>query len=218
MIEAFIFDIDGTVVDSVDLHAAAWQDAFEHFGKNLDFQIVRNQIGKGGDQLLPTFLSKAEISQYGEALKMYRDAHFKKQYLNRVKPFSKVRELFQRLKDSGKKVAIGSSAHEEELNHYLKLCQVEKLVDAITCADDAEKSKPHPDIFEAALAKLGETPERTIVVGDSPYDVEAANKIRMRTICVLCGGFSKSSLEKAGAVAIYNSPSDLLLNLDISQF
>ncbi|MBS1955240.1 MAG: HAD family hydrolase [Cyanobacteria bacterium SZAS-4] len=216
MIEAIIFDIDGTLVDSVDLHAHAWQDAFEHFGKNIDFQVIRDQIGKGGDQLLPTFLSKDEISKFGDQLKQYRGEHFKKHYLQKVKPFSKVRELFQYARKDNKKIAIGSSAHEDELQHYLKLCKIDDLVDAVTCADDADKSKPHPDIFEAALAKLGETPQRTIVIGDSPYDAEAANKISMRTIGVLCGGFKRETLEEAGVVEIFDSPTDLLQKYDQS--
>lgn len=216
MIEAIIFDIDGTLVDSVDHHAKAWQDAFEHYGKNIDFQKIRNQIGKGGDQLLPTFLTKAEIDQFGDALKTYRAEIFKKNYIAKVKPFPRVRELFERIKKDGKRIGIGSSAHKSELDHYLKLCKVDDLVDAATSADDADKSKPHPDIFEAALSKLGETPERTIVVGDSPYDAEAANKIRMRTIGMLCGGFDKEKLEHAGVVEIFLAPADLLQKYDQS--
>lgn len=216
MIEAIIFDIDGTLVDSVDLHAHAWQDAFAHFGREFDFKAVRDQIGKGGDQLIPTFLSKEETKQIGEQLKNYRSDLFKSKYLQRVKPFSKVRELFEHVLADGKKIAIGSSAHKEELEHYLDLCHVSDLVDTATSADDADKSKPHPDIFEAALQKLGETPERTIVIGDSPYDAEAANKISLRTIGVLCGGFEREVLEKAGVVAIFDGPADLLAKYDQS--
>lgn len=210
MFEAVIFDVDGTIVDSVELHAKAWQDAFEKFGKYIDLQTMHDQIGKGGDQILPTFLSKNEIKLFGEKMKEYRSEHFKKNYLPKVKPFSRVRDLFQRIKNDGKKIGIGSSAHEDELHHYLKLCNVEDLADISTCADDADKSKPHPDIFEVALSKLGETPERTLVIGDSPYDAEAAGKISMRTIGFLCGGFGRGVLEKAGVIDIFESPSDLL--------
>ena len=214
MFEAVIFDIDGTLVDSVDLHARAWQDAFAHFGKNISFETMHDQIGKGGDQILPTFLSKAEIDLFGEQMKEYRGEHFKRNYLAKVKPFSRVRELFERIKDDGKKIAIGSSAHEDELNHYLKLCEVDDLADVLTCADDADKSKPHPDIFEVALSKLGETPSRTIVIGDSPYDAQAASKISMRTIGVLCGGFSREILERAGVIAVFENPAEILQKYD----
>lgn len=216
VIEAIIFDIDGTLVDSVDYHAQAWQDAFNQYGKNFQFQTIRYQIGKGGDQILPTFLTKSEIDQFGEALKQQRSEIFKKHYLARVKPFASVRALFEHIKNDGKRIGIGSSAKKDELEYYLKLCHVSDLVDAATSADDADKSKPHPDIFEAALNKLGETPHRTIVVGDSPYDAEAANKISMRTIGLLCGGFARETLEKAGVVEIFETPSDLLKNYELS--
>lgn len=209
-IQAVIFDVDGTLVDSVHQHAQAWQDAFDRFGKCLDFETVRNQIGKGGDQILPTFLSKSEIQSFGDELKEYRGKHFKEVYLHKIKPFAKVRDLFEHIIDTGKRTAVGSSAHSDELDHYLELCGVADLVDVKTCADDADRSKPHPDIFEAALSKLGETPSRTMVVGDSPYDAEAALKINLKAIGFLSGGFDREWLEKSGFCAIFANPSDLL--------
>ncbi|HEY9733508.1 MAG TPA: HAD family hydrolase [Drouetiella sp.] len=216
MIEAIIFDVDGTLVDSVDYHARAWQAAFEHFGKNVSFETIRDQIGKGGDHILPTFFSESEVERIGEALKKYRGDFFKKHYLPKVKPFSSVQKLFQHLKDQGKRLGIGSSAHSEELNHYLQICKIENLVDVSTSADDADRSKPDPDIFEAALSKLGETPDRTVVIGDSPFDAEAANKISMRTIGFLCGGFEKAKLEQVGMIELFEGPADLLQNYNRS--
>lgn len=217
MFKAVIFDVDGTLVDSVDLHARAWQEAFAHFGKHFDFERVRSQIGKGGDQLMPVFLSEAELDEFGEELEKYRGELFKREYLPRVKGFPRVRELFQRVKDEGLQIALASSAKGEELQAYKKLARIEDLVEEETSADDAEKSKPHPDIFEAALERLGDVqPSEAIVVGDTPYDAEAASKAGVKTVGLLSGGFPEKDLRAAGCIRIYKDPADLLANYDSS--
>ena len=217
MIKAVIFDIDGTLVDSVDLHARAWQEAFRHFGREVAYERVRHQIGKGGDQLLPVFFSKAELEEFGEELEKYRGDLFKREYLPRVRAFPKVRELFARIKQDGKRIALASSAKEEELQAYKEIAHIADLIEEETSADDADKSKPHPDIFEAALAQLGDVQtNEVLVVGDTPYDAEAAGKANLRTIGVLCGGFPEAELRAAGCIAIYESPADLLAHYDES--
>jgi HAD superfamily hydrolase (TIGR01549 family) len=217
MIKAVIFDIDGTLVDSVDLHAQAWKGAFKHFGKDIPYQQVRHQIGKGGDQLLPVFFSREELEEFGEELEEYRSKIFKRDYLPRVRVFPQVRELFLRIKEDGKRIALASSAKEEELEVYKKLAHIEDLVEEETSADDAERSKPHPDIFKATLDQLGDIDaSEAVVVGDTPYDAEAAGKARLRTIGVRCGGFPEEELLAAGAIAIYDGPADLLAHYDES--
>jgi HAD superfamily hydrolase (TIGR01549 family) len=215
MIKAIIFDIDGTLVDSVDLHAQAWKEAFKHFGKDIPFEDVRHQIGKGGDQLLPVFFSKEELKKFGEEMEKYRGQLFKRDFLPKVKPFPKVRELFQRIISDDLRIALASSAKEEELKEYKKIAHIEDLVEEETSADDADKSKPHPDIFEAALERLGDIkPSEAIVVGDTPYDAQAAGKIPLRTIGVLCGGFPEAELKAAGCIEIYKDPADLLAHYE----
>ena len=217
MVKAVIFDIDGTLIDSVDLHARAWQEAFAHFGKQFDFGRVRYQIGKGGDQLLPVFLSEDEIEKFGDELTEYRGELFKREYLPRVVAFPRVRELFERILSEGKRVALASSAKKDELSEYKRIANIEDLVEEEASADDAEKSKPHPDIFEAALEQLGGVePADAIVIGDTPYDAEAARKAGVRTIGVLSGGFPEEDLRAAGCVRIYKDAADLLLNYDTS--
>ena len=217
MIKAVIFDVDGTLVDSVDLHARAWQEAFAHFGKQFDFERVRSQIGKGGDQLMPVFLSKEELDDFGEELEEYRGELFKREYLPRVKGFPEVRELFQKLKDEGLKLALASSAKGDELKAYKERAHIEDLVEEETSSDDAEKSKPHPDIFEAALERLGDVrPAEAVVVGDTPYDAEAAGKAGVKTVGLLSGGFPEEDLRAAGCVRIYRDPADLLANYEDS--
>jgi HAD superfamily hydrolase (TIGR01549 family) len=218
MAQAIIFDIDGTLLDSVDLHAQAWQEAFRHFGYEIPFSEIRSQIGKGGDQLLPVFLNPADLKEKGESIQEYRSSLFQERYLPQVKPFPCVRELFQKIKESGQSVALASSAKGDELKQFEKIAGIDDLVEVETSSADAKKSKPHPDIFEAALDRLGDhvRRENVIVVGDSPHDAEAAGKAGLRTVGVRCGGFPEDALRRAGCIAIYDSPEDLLRNYEQS--
>lgn len=210
-LKAVVFDVDGTLIDSVDVHAEAWIEAFAEIGHVVRFGDVRRQIGKGGDQLMPVFLSKAEIEQFGEKLEERRGALLKERYLPRIKPFAAVRELLQRVIADGKAIALASSAKEDELEQYKKIANIADLIDVETSSDDAQKSKPHPDIFQAVLARLDNAPpEQVIVIGDTPYDAEAAGKAGLRTIGLLCGGWSEDELKRAGCVAVFRDPADLL--------
>lgn len=215
MVEAVIFDIDGTLLDSVDLHAQAWVEAFKDYGHDVEFQAVRDQIGKGGDQLMPVFLSPSEIDARGEELQKRRSEIFKERYLSKVRAFPEVRSLFQRLLDDGIQIALASSAKGDELEAYKRIAGIEDLIDAETSSDDADKSKPHPDIFEAAIQRLGGVPRASIyVVGDTPYDAEAATKAGVRTIGVTCGGWSEEELKRSGCTEVYEDPADLLGRYD----
>lgn len=211
MIRAAIFDLDGTLVDSNDLHVQAWQETFRHFGKEIPVERLREQIGKGGDQYLPVFLDEREMREFGKQADELRGEIFKKKYLAKVRPFSRVRELLERVRSEGKKVVLTSSGKEDEVAHYQKLAGIEGLVDSQTSADDVAQSKPKADVFIAALRKLGHlAPEEAIAIGDTPYDLEAAKKVNLATIALLCGGFPEDELRDAGAVAIFHDPADLL--------
>ncbi len=211
MPKAVIFDVDGTLVDSVDLHARAWQDAFAEFGHEIALGELRGQIGKGGDQLMPVFLSPDELEQRGKALESRRSEILKERYLGRVTVFPQVRALFKRIRQDGTRIILASSAKSDELATYKKIARIGDLIDAETSSDDAKKSKPHPDIFEAALATIpGLDASDAIVIGDTPYDAEAATKANLRVVGVLCGGFPEADLREAGCIAIYADPEQLL--------
>lgn len=216
---AAILDIDGTLVDSVDIHAEVWQRVLAEFGKKVSFTDVRRQIGKGSDTLLPEFLAKEELEQKGKKISEERAELFKREYLSRVRPFPKVPDLLRRMRREGIRIALASSSKADEVAHYKKLCGLEDLVEAETSADEAEKSKPHPDIFEAALGKLpGLAPGEALAVGDTPYDAEAAAKSGIQTIGLLSGGFPEEDIRKAGAIAIYRDCADLLERFESSPF
>ncbi|MDE1180996.1 HAD family hydrolase [Paraburkholderia sp.] len=216
MTQAAIFDIDGTLVDSVDLHARAWQEAFSEFGHDVSFEQARGQIGKGGDQLLPVFLSEADRHAHGDALEAWRGERFKSRYLPMVRPFSCVPDLLLRARDAGLRIAVASSAKQDELKIYLEIAGITRLIDRRTSSDDVTQSKPAPDIFKAALTRLAIDATDAVAIGDTPFDAEAAKKTGIRTIGVLCGGFTEESLRVAGCAAVYPGPAALLACFDAS--
>ena len=217
MIKAVIFDVDGTLIDSVEVHAKAWVWAFARHGHDIPLDDLKAQIGKGADQLMPEYMTPEQIEKYGKKLEEDRQMFFKDEYYEHLKPFPMVRELFERIVADGKKIVLASSAKKDELEHYEELANVRDLIGASTSADDAEKSKPHPDIFHAAMEKLeGIECAEAIVVGDTPWDSLAAAKAGLKTIGLLCGGFEEEKLKEAGCVAIYKNPADLLTHYEAS--
>ena len=217
LVQNVIFDMDGTLVDSVDEHAEAWRRAFLEFGRDVPFAHVRSQIGKGSDQLLPVFFTEDELEKFGQELSDYRSALFKREFMPKLRPFPQVRELFLRLREDGFKLALASSAKEDELQRYMKLCRIEGLVHEQTSKDDASKSKPHPDIFDAALEKLGRPDAHSVVViGDTPFDALAAGKLGLPSVGLRCGGFPEDDLRTAGCRDIYQDPAELLARYNAS--
>ncbi len=217
MAKAVIFDVDGTLVDTVDLHAASWVEAFRHFGREVGHAEVRHQIGKGGDQLMPVFLPPEVVERQGKAMESFRKQLYMREMIGRARGFPGVAELFRRIRADGRRVILASSGKPDELEHYKTLAGIEDLVDAATTSEDAERSKPYPDIFQAALGRIAPiAPEEAIVVGDTPYDAEAAAEAGLRTVGVLCGGFPEADLRAAGCVRIYRDPADLLARYDSS--
>jgi len=192
-----LLDIDGTLVDSNDKHADCWVEAFAHFGKRVEWRDVRAQIGKGGDLLVPDTLNAREMRTFGEALKEYRGELWKGRYMKTVQPFPHAREAIHRLHDRGIKLAFASSSNPDEVEYYVELLGAAGLLEGSTSKEDAQFSKPSPEIFQAALERTGASPERTFAVGDTPYDVLAAHRIPLPIIAVLSGGFPRELLGKA---------------------
>jgi len=216
MIKAIFFDVDGTLVDSNEQHVTAWHDAFEERGLHVGRDAIREQIGKGGDLLVPALVPDAD-EDLREALSERHGALFKGEHLDGVEPFPAAAALVRRVHESGRKVVLASSADAKEVEHYIEQLGIKNALDAMTTIDDAETSKPAGDIFAAALAKVKPlTPDEVIVVGDTPYDVEAASKCGIRTVAVRSGRFSDDVLRDAGAIALYDDVAALLAGFDES--
>jgi HAD superfamily hydrolase (TIGR01549 family) len=196
-LQAVLLDIDGTLIDSNDMHAKCWVEAFAHFGKDVPWDVIRAQIGKGGDLLVPDTLNAREMRDIGEPLKEYRGELWKREYMKSVRPFPGAVEAMRGIADRGVKIAFASSSNPDEVEYYVELLGVEDLLEVTTSKEDAQFSKPSPEIFQAALERVKSDPARTLVVGDTPYDILAAHRIPVPIAAVLCGGFPRESLAKA---------------------
>jgi HAD superfamily hydrolase (TIGR01509 family) len=213
---AVILDVDGTLVDSNDAHAHAWVEAFAEHGVAVAFDSVRRSIGMGGDKLMPQVSGIEEDSDLGSGIASRRGEIFKAKYLAGVRPFPRTRELIERLLTDGFVLAVASSAQEDELEPLLQRAGVADLVPRRTSSDDAEHSKPDPDIVVAAMRQAGCEPARTIMLGDTAYDIAAAKRAGIEIIGLECGGWTREAL--AGAVEVYEDPADLLAQYEASAF
>jgi HAD superfamily hydrolase (TIGR01509 family) len=214
--DAVLLDIDGTLVDSNGAHAAAWSDAFAAHGRHHPPDQIRPLIGKGGDKLLRELASLDDQSGEGKTISEQRAEIFRTRYLPAVKPTPGAEQFVEWLIESGLKVVVATSAKQEEVKGLLAICGAEALLSDATTSDDAERSKPDPDIVAAALEKSGATPDRAAMIGDTPYDIEAARRAGIVTIALRCGGWDDASLQ--GSIAIYDDPKDLQDRLAESPF
>lgn len=209
-----IFDVDGTLIDSNDAHARAWIQAFADHGITVTYEPVRRAIGMGGDKLMPLVAGIEEDSPQGKQIIERRKQIFKELWLPRLQPFAGARELVEQLSRSGFVLAIASSASEEELDPLLEAARVADLIPTRTSSDDADRSKPDPDIVAAAIKRAGCAKEMTVMIGDTPYDVEAATRAGIQIIGLMCGGWTREDLK--GAVAVYADPAELLREYESS--
>lgn len=198
-----LLDVDGTLVDSNEQHVHAWKDAFQSHGRLVTVEQIRAQIGKGGDQLVPAILPQAEGEERA-SIAAWHDEIFASHFLERIPAFPGATDFVRYLHEAGYEVVLASSAKRREVEHYIRLLDIESCLTAITTADDVSKSKPAPDIFDAALGKLhSPSPEASCAVGDTPYDLIAASACKMPSIALLSGGFSAAVLKQERPRAIY---------------
>jgi HAD superfamily hydrolase (TIGR01509 family) len=214
-LRAVLLDVDGTLVDSNESHARAWADVLRNHGwADITWQQILPLIGMGGDKLLPEITGIEIESPRGKALARERIEHFLIYYAPSIAPFPKVRELFEALHAHGLMRVIATSADDKELNEMLDRAGVADLVSQETTSDDAERSKPDPDIIHAALVRSGVHAREAIMIGDTPYDVAAAKRAGVQMIAVRSGGWGDAAL--GAADAIYADVAELLQFLEES--
>jgi HAD superfamily hydrolase (TIGR01509 family) len=209
-----LLDMDGTLIDSNEAHARAWERAFAANGQPVAYEEIRRRIGMGGDNLIPAILGIEKESELGTRISERRSEIYRNESLPHIRPFPGVRPLLERMREAGLLLAIATSSPDEELDPALDITGIRDLLEERTSADDAESSKPDPDIVHAALDRLGLRPEETVMLGDTPYDIAAAGRAGLGVIAFRCGGFSDEDL--AGALAIFDGPADLLERWDES--
>ena len=205
---AVLLDVDGTLVDSNDAHAMSWVDTLTDHGYDVTFQRVRELIGKGGDKLLPETTRIEKESEEGRRLAKHRNAVFTEKYLPSLRAFPGARELLQTLRHRGVELVVATSAGAREVAAILEVAHLDDLLPLKTSSDEADASKPDPDIVQAALRKAGCRPKEALMLGDTPYDVEAAAKAGVDVIALRCGGWSDADL--AGALEIHDDAAALL--------
>lgn len=204
-----LLDVDGTLLLSVDAHARAWSDALREAGHAVAPERVRPLIGMGGDRVLPRLVPGLEEDDpKGTHIAQRRSEIFLERYAPELKAAPGARPLLERMQADGLQLVIASSAKADELGVLLERAGVADLIRLKTTSDDAEDSKPAPDIVSAALDNGRLRADEAVMLGDSPYDIEAAARAGVAVIAVRCGGFPDDTLR--GALAIYDDPAHLL--------
>ena len=208
---AAILDVDGTLVDTNYHHALSWYRAFRGHGIRLPIWRLHRGVGMGGDKFVAALAGDEVEERLGDVLRADWERIFD-ELIPEVEPLAGARELIVDLKERGHTVVLASSSIEKHLDAFLDKLAARELVDGWTTKDDVDNSKPDPDLVNAALEKAGA--DDAVLVGDTPWDVEAARNAGVDTICLLTGGFSEAELAEAGAVAVFDSIDDLRTRLD----
>lgn len=207
-VRGVIFDVDGTLVDSNDAHANAWVDAFREAGFDVAFARIRDMIGMGGDKIIPDVTGWDAKSAEAKALAARRGDIFNERYLPTLEPFPDVRALFERMRADGLELSIATSAKPDELEKLLRIANVADLVSETASKKKGERSKPDPDIVETAVGRSDFDAVQLVMVGDTPYDIEASGRAGVRSIAFRCGGWPDDRLR--GATQIYDGAWDML--------
>jgi HAD superfamily hydrolase (TIGR01509 family) len=208
-----ILDIDGTLVDTNYQHALGWYRAFRRHGIVMPVWRIHRHLGMGGDQLVEALTDERTENELGDQLRE-AEKEFYLELIDEVEPMEGSRELIAELGRRGHIVVLASSAKEDEVEHYLDLLDARDLADAWTTSADVEETKPAPDLVDSALAKVGGSADDAVMIGDTPWDVKAAERAGVGTWAVLTGGFAIEELTESGAREVFESVADLRAALD----
>ena len=208
-----ILDIDGTLVDTNYHHAIAWFRAFRQHGIVLPIWRIHRHIGMGGDQLIGALTDERFEEREGDSIRAAEKVLYM-ELIGEVEPMQGARQLLEEIKRRGHSVVLASSAKADEVEHYVELLDARTIADAWTTSADVEQTKPQPDLVNSALQKAQADAKDAVMVGDTPWDVQAAKSAKVPTIAVRTGGFGQDELEEAGAAAVFESVAELLERID----
>jgi HAD superfamily hydrolase (TIGR01509 family) len=208
---AVLFDVDGTLVDTNYLHVLAWRRVFlEHDDPEITAARIHRLVGMGTDELLETLCGGPRPELKEERARRFEELK------GEIRPFPRAADLLRAVHDRGIRVVLATSADKDDLEALLEAIDADDAIDAVTSAGEVDKAKPHPDLFDVALQEAGTSPDATVVVGDTVWDIKAAKRAGLPCVAVTSGGISRAELEAAGAVAVYDDVATLLDELDRS--
>jgi HAD superfamily hydrolase (TIGR01549 family) len=215
MPSAALLDADGTLIDAVYQHTLTWQRAFARHGYSVPAWRCHRHIGMGGDQIVTALAGEEAEEEDGESLRETEGALFD-ELIDEVQGLPGARDLVEALKQRGLTVVVASSGSESHIERHLGELGIAETIDGYTTSDEVDRTKPHPDLIETALERAGT--RDAVMLGDSTWDVEAAERAGIETVGLLCGGFSERELREAGAAAVYATPAELCEQLGDSPF
>ena len=216
-LDAIIFDLDGTLVDTNATHVEAWRRVFESFGYRVAPDRIFVEVGKGGDKLIPSIFGQQVMKEQGKAMSDAHPKEFAKlARQNGLKSFPGARELPAEVRRRGLTSVLATSSGEDHLKVIEETSglNVRSEVDEVVTADDAAESKPAPDLVRSAVRKAGVSPAQCAMVGDTIWDVESTKAAGVVCLALICGGNSADALRGAGARGVWRDPADLLEHLD----
>ena len=207
-----MIDVDGTLIDTNYHHVVAWDLAFDRIGSFVPTNVLHRHVGMGGDQFVAAVAGDQLERDRGDEVRSLHDEIYRERFIDHVRPFPDARPCLVRLKDLGLRIVLASSARQDEIERYLDLLDARDLCDAWTSSADVERTKPHPDLLEVAIDKIGAEP--AFLIGDSVWDCEAANRIELPTLALLTGGFGRDELEAAGAADVFDDLPAMLARIE----
>jgi len=216
MFSGFIFDVEGTLIDCVPQNLKSLQEALNGFGHQVPYTMLQLYSGLDGDQTLQLVVPEADEGHRKAILKA-RGMIYEEKYLGSVRSFAGVGDVFQSIAERGGRIALATDCKGPELKHYLSLLKVDEFISATACGDDVEHGKPDPRLVGMALRKLGLSAFEAVMIGDTPYDAEAALEAGAAAACVLTGGFAAEALVEAGCFAVAEDLRALLPRLTRSE-
>ena len=212
----YIFDVEGTLVDSVQQNLLSLQVCLADFGVSVPYELLKLYSGLDGDQTLQLVAPDLNAPEPQVVLEA-QGRMYEAKYLGSVKAFTGVRDVFGALREGGGRIALATDCKGPELSHYRSLLNVDDLIDAMACGDDVEHGKPDPRLIGLALGKLGISAGQAVMIGDTPYDAEAASGAGTAAAGLLTGGFAKQALLEAGCFVVANELRELPAGLEAGQ-